>query len=75
MIETDQVADFVERDGAHGGAVERLAAAVVNREDDVRLDDPPVIVVRPQRLAADLLVEAIDPRDVDVGLRRVDERT
>ena len=58
MIEADQVPDFVQRDGADRRAVERLAASVMKGEDDVGLHDPPVVVVRPQRLAADLLVEA-----------------
>ena len=67
MIETEQVAELVERHGVHGVVVERAAVVMVHGEDDVGVGDPPVVIARPPGAAADGFLEVIDERHVDVG--------
>src|SRR3954469_726647 len=67
MIEAEKMADLVERHGARGVGIERLALMVVHRENDVRVGDHPVIVAGPASAAADRLGEAIDPIHMHLG--------
>jgi len=62
VVHPEEVPDFVHRDRADRGGVEGLARVMVHRQLDIGVDDPPGIVVGPQRLAADRLVELVGQR-------------
>ena len=49
VVEAEQVANLVERDRVDRLRVEQLAGVVVQRERDVRGDDPPASSRAPRR--------------------------
>jgi len=76
MAEPESVSDFVPNHAGHLRCAEHRSGAVVRRDDDVRRDDPSILIRRALR-GADLQSarrgESVDPHHVNVGRRRVED--
>lgn len=76
MPEAERVPRFVARDAREGLGRDRIAGAVVDRDDDSRRGEPAIPVDGPARHAhaAPLIRrELLGPYDADVGARRIED--